>query len=349
MAKPIPVVDLHEDIAYHYVTGGDGVTRPLSFDLDVEGRQADIPKYMRGGVKLVFSSIFPLMPTFNPRVSRIIWGKYRVAETICVNMPRSVKMNVLEQVKVYYRMAEAYPSIELIVSAESLREVFASDKIGFLISLEGGEALDDLDDLRLMYRLGIRSIQVTWNYDSKWAASCMSRKDYGLTGLGEDLVDEANSLGLILDISHASERTCIEVAEASKLPVIASHANVKPVHPHPRNLDDKVLEAIASSKGVVGFTMIPSTIAADPSVEHLADHILYVYEHYGSEIIGLGTDYFGLIYSKPPKGLEDISKIGRLWSKLLDKGLPKTALEALSYKNALRVLETHTSRWRSSF
>lgn len=346
MAKRIPVVDLHEDIAYHYVTGGNGVSKPLPFDIDADGRDGDIPKYLRGYVKLVFSSIFPLMPTFNPKLASKVWGGYKGVESICVNTARAVKMNVIEQIKVYSRIARYYPQIKLINTEIDLNHVFNSDSIGFLISLEGTEALDDIDDLELFYKLGVRSIQLTWNYDCRAAASCMSKKDYGLTGFGEEIIEEANRLGVIVDLAHASERTCIEAIEVSKLPVIVSHANIARVNPHPRNLTDTVLERLAYRKGVVGFTFIPSTIADDPSIDRLVDHILYVYENYGEDILSLGTDYFGLIYSKPPPGLEDVSKVVKLWDRLLERGVSETVLEKLAYRNALRVLNAHSYLWR---
>jgi membrane dipeptidase len=345
MARCIPVVDLHEDVAYHYVTGGNGVSRPLPFDIDVEGRDADIPKYLRGCVKLVFSSIFPLMPTFNPELASKVWGGYRGVESICVNTPRAVKLNVIEQIKVYGRIARFYPQIKLVATRRDIEDILSSDGIGFLVTLEGTEALDDAEDVELFYRLGVRGVQLTWNYDCRVGASCMSRRDYGLTGFGEEVIEEANRLGVIVDLAHASERTCIEAIEASKLPVIVSHANVASVNPHPRNLSDRVLESLASRRGVVGFTLIPSTIADDPSIDRLADHILYVYERYGEDILALGTDYFGLIYSRPPPGLEDISKVGAIWDKLLERGLPESALEKLAYRNALRILDIHSNLW----
>lgn len=346
MARRIPVVDLHEDIAYHYVTGGDGVSKPLPFDMDIDGRDADIPKYLSGNVKLIFASIFPLMPTFNPKLASRIWGGYGGIETVCVNTGRAVKLNVLEQIKVYRRMASLYDRIILVEERGDIDRVLDTDGIGFLISIEGTEALDDTDDLELFYRLGVRSIQLTWNYDCRAAASCMSRRDYGLTGFGEEVVEEANLLGMVIDLSHASERTCIEAIGVSKLPVIVSHANVARVKPHPRNLSDRVLEGLESTGGVIGFTFIPSTIADKPSIDRLIDHILYVYEHYSDDILALGTDYFGLIYSKPPEGLENISKIVVLWDRLLERGLSESSLEKLAYRNALRVLDMHARLWK---
>ncbi|MCD6444997.1 dipeptidase [Candidatus Bathyarchaeota archaeon] len=344
--KKFPVIDMHEDIGYYYATGGhDGLTM-ADFSEDVAGRHGDIPKYRKARVRVVFSAVFPLMPAFNPELSRIIWSGYHQKPLLYVNYPRAVKLNILEQVKIYHRLFKTYPEIKPVSEPGDIDRLLESRDVGFLISLEGADGLDEPGDLELLYRLGVRSLQMTWNYDTKYASSCMSRKDYGLTGLGEALVDEANRLGVILDISHVGEKASLEIIEASKLPVIASHANVKTVKKHVRNLSDEVLEALASKGGVVGFTVIPSMISEKPCLEDLVEHILYVCQHYGSELLGLGTDYFGLIGVKPPKGLEDVSKLDGLWEALMDRGLNESDVEAMAYGNALRVLKAHENRWR---
>lgn len=341
-----PVIDMHEDVSYYYTTGGHDGLPMADFSEDAEGRHADIPKYRRARVRVVFSSVFPLMPAFNPMLSQVVWSGYLQKPLPYVNYPRAVKLNILEQVKVYHRLFKAYPEVQPVSEPGDVDRVFESGDVGFLISLEGTDGLDEPGDLELLYRLGVRSLQMTWNYDTKYASSCMSRKDYGLTGLGEALVDEANRLGVILDISHVGEKASLEIIGASKLPVIASHANVKAVMNHKRNLSDAVLEALASKGGVVGFTVIPSMISEKPCIEGLVEHILYVHRHYGRELLGLGTDYFGLIGVKPPKGLEDISKLNGLWEKLMDGGLSERDVEAMAYGNALRVLKAHESLWR---
>lgn len=340
------VIDLHEDVGYYYVAGYQGGQPVGDLREDLPGRQADIPKYRKASVRLVFASIFPLMPSFNPRLAETVWGGYGIKPVFPVNSPRAVKINVLEQVKVYHRLIEAYPEIAPVLKPGDVDRLIDEEKLGFLISLEGTEALEEPGDLELLYRLGVRSLQMTWNYDTKYASSCMSRRDYGLTGFGEDLVEEANRLGVILDISHVGENASLAIIEASKLPVIASHANVKASKHHVRNLSNRVLEALLSKGGVVGFTFIPSTISDTPCLEDLTKHVVYVYENYGSELLALGTDYFGLIRVKPPKGLEDVSKLESLWKALMDKGLPKSAVEAMAYKNALRVVKAHEGLWK---
>jgi membrane dipeptidase len=173
----------------------------------------------------------------------------------------------------------------------------------------------------------------------------MSKKDYGLTGDGEELVQLCNELGVIIDLSHASKRTSIEAIAASKLPVIVSHANVKGVRSHARNLDDEQLEALKNNDGVVGVTFIPPTIGDQPSYRRLADHIMYIHDRFGSEIIPIGTDYFGLLNVDEPEGLEDIAGIGRLWDELKSRGLGDRDLEKIAYLNAMRVVQANAVRW----
>ncbi|MEM2004143.1 MAG: membrane dipeptidase, partial [Nitrososphaerota archaeon] len=225
-----------------------------------------------------------------------------------------------------------------------LQRSINGERIGFLLALEGTYMLEDVDDIRLYYNLGVRSLQIMWNFDNRYGASCMSTKDYGLTGEGEELVKEANKRGIILDLAHASKNTHIDVLNASKLPVINSHSNARKLKDVPRNLDDEIYQEFKKNKGVVGF--IFGMIGGNEDIYSLADQIMYVYQNFGPDIIAIGTDYFGLIDGKAPKGLEDITKISNLFKILLDKGLKESDIEKLAYKNALRVIEANAIYWK---
>jgi len=138
-----------------------------------------------------------------------------------------------------------------VESAGDVEAVLASeDRVGLLLHLEGAYAIDRPYDLVLLRRLGLRSVGIAWNYNNQYGAGCLSRKDYGLTPEGEELVKTANRLGIIVDLAHASKRTAIEAAEASSKPVIVSHANVRAIVDSPRNVDDEVLEALHRNGGL---------------------------------------------------------------------------------------------------
>ncbi|MEM4374652.1 MAG: dipeptidase [Nitrososphaerota archaeon] len=340
-----PLADLHEDISLYYVQAGAGLKfKPADFDLDILGRHGDIPKYRRANVRLVFSSIAPLTPTISQkRVDQLskgyggFYGAYRM---------RAATLTALEHIVAYNNLLKKYSKdLRAVLTAKDVEELGSDGKIGFLIAIEGAEPLEDVEDLEVFYKLGVRSLQLTWNFDNKYGATCMSKKDYGLTGDGEDLVHLCNDLGVIVDLSHASKRTTVEALSASKLPAIVSHANVRSVRDHARNLDDEELEMLKRNGGVAGTTFIPPTISDQASVRGLADHIMYIYERFGPDIIAIGTDFFGLLNVDEPAGLEDITRIANLWSELLKRGLGERDIEKIAYRNALRVVRENAVRW----
>src|SRR5712692_4410453 len=208
------IVDLHEDISDYFLTAGaTSVTQP--FDKDVEGRHVDIPKYRKARVRLVFGSLFPMVSGLNPRLIADLGGMYK--EWSPASVPAAPREIAIEQVKTYYSLEEMYGKHLRMVRTGKDLDGLAS-KVGILLHLEGCEALSEPEDLRIFYRLGVRSIGLTWNYDNKYASSCRSRKDYGLTGEGEALVKMANRLGVMVDLSHAGPRTCRDVLEFSEAP-----------------------------------------------------------------------------------------------------------------------------------
>jgi membrane dipeptidase len=346
-SMPAPLLmDLHEDISLYYVHGGAGLKfGPADFGLDLEGRHADIPKYRRANVALVFGSIAPLTPTLSPiRVEQLtrgyggFYGAYR---------PRASLLTAIEHLTTYYNLLKRYrDSLRLVADRDDLEGLGRDGKTALLIAVEGAEPLEDVEDLELFYRLGVRSLQLTWNFDNRYGATCMSRKDYGLTGDGEELVRLCNEFGVIVDLAHASKRTTIESLELSRLPCIVSHANAKAVRNHARNLDDEELEALKRNGGVVGITCIPPTISDRPSYRDLANHVVYIHERFGPDILAIGTDFFGLLYVEEPEGLRDITGIARLLEELRRRGLGERDIEKIAHLNALRVIRENAGRWR---
>ena len=336
-----PVFDLHEDLSNYFLYHGGG--QPLG-DLrrDIPGREADIPKYLRGGVRLVFASMFPGLETFNPEESRRLEELYgRWIPAVGLRVPQST---LFEHFSIYYRLAETYPEFTLVGSVSDVERVLTGEGgIGLLLHLEGAYALDKPYDLVLLRRLGLRSIGITWNYNNQYGAGCLSRKDYGLTPEGEELVRTANRLGIIVDLAHASSRTAIEAIEVSSKPVIVSHANVRAIVDSPRNVDDEVLEALHRNGGVIGVSAIGPLIARKPrpTLEDLVQHFLYIYERFGPDILAIGTDFLGLLGLPAPEGFESIDKIQVLLERLKEKGLSDGDLEKIAYRNALRVIKAN--------
>ncbi len=333
-----PVIDLHEDISTYFMLHGGGY-RLADFNVDVEGRDADIPKYFKGGVKLVFASIFTGLETFEPGVSKVYESMYGL--WIPATVFRGSDSILFEQLRIYYRLAEHYGELYIVEDYSSIERVMRGEnKVGLLLHLEGAEPISDPYDLKLLHKLGLRSLGITWNPCNKYGCGASAKKDYGLTDEGEELVRTANKIGIIVDIAHASKKTALDALAIAKKPILISHANLRKYVDTPRNVDDETLEALKKNGGVIGLSCIGPIIARGrrPTIEDLVEQYMYIHETYGPDIAAIGTDFLGLLGLPAPQGLESIDKVQGLLEKLKERGLSDRDVEKIAYENALRVI-----------
>jgi membrane dipeptidase len=165
----------------------------------------------------------------------------------------------LDMIDAVYRQVERHPeSLEMAYTVADIRRISKKGKIAALMGIEGGHAIENsLRALRMFYRLGIRYMTLTHSNTNDWADSSGDitnpnvRHHNGLTDFGREVVGEMNRLGMMIDISHVSDKTFYDVIEATRAPVIASHSSVRALSSHPRNMDDDMLKAIAKNGGVV--------------------------------------------------------------------------------------------------
>ncbi|QGR19624.1 dipeptidase [Stygiolobus azoricus] len=303
------LVDLHEDLAY---------SNQMKVDV-INGNVQSSIKMLKEFDSLVFASIFPHVETLDERSESLtsLYGTPTHSTYFSFDL-------FIDQVKFYYYL-DRRGFAKVIRDKNDL----SSKEVKLLLSLEGADVLRDYTDIYILKELHIYSLGLTWNYDNKFASSCMSKKDYGLTSEGEELVKLANSLGIIIDLAHAGKRTVIDVCNLSKKPVIVSHANVKRLKDHKRNLDDEEIEAIVKTNGVIGITAIVSTLGKG-DINSIIDNIKYIGESYGWEHVAIGTDFLGI--SEVPRGFENILKV-----KDLAKAIEGHEEEVL-WKNAYRVI-----------
>ena len=161
---------------------------------------------------------------------------------------------------VYQQAAKHPDQMHMCFSAEDITRNHAQSpqKLCALMGIEGGHSIEnDLGLLRDYYRLGVRYMTLTWSNSNEWADSSGDINDTnvthhnGLTEFGKDVVREMNRLGMMVDISHVSDRTFYQALTVSRAPVIASHSSARALTNHPRNMDDKMLRALAENGGVV--------------------------------------------------------------------------------------------------
>ena len=153
--------------------------------------------------------------------------------------------------------------LQLCLSADDIVASKLAGKFGVLLSVEGGHAIEDsLEKLRSFYDLGVRSLTLTWNNNNGWADSCADAPRHrGLTPFGRDVIREMNKLGMLIDISHASDETFWQVLELSDAPIVATHSCARALTPAPRNLSDEQLRALAAAGGLCMVNFFPAFLS----------------------------------------------------------------------------------------
>ncbi len=160
----------------------------------------------------------------------------------------------MDLIDVVYRAAERYPNqLMMATSVADIRRAKRDGKIAVLMGIEGGHAIENsLSALREFYRLGVRYMTLTHNNTNDWADSSRDKPLHnGLTDFGKEVVREMNRLGMLIDISHVSDKTMSDALDVSTAPVIASHSSARALDSHPRNIPDDLLRRIGKNGGVV--------------------------------------------------------------------------------------------------
>jgi len=281
----------------------------------------DIPRMKEGGIDVQFFAVF-IEDIYKPE--------------------RSLK-RTLQLIDCFYREIEKnQDDISLVTNYNQIEEANRAGKIAAILSIEGGEALEgDLGVLRVLYRLGVRLLTLTWNQRNQIADGIgESRTGSGLTEFGLKVIDEMNDLGMLIDVSHLSETGFWDVIKRSKTPIVASHSNCYALCPHPRNLKDEQIKVLADKGGVIGITFVPNFLSQEKrktTVKDVVKHIDYLVEKVGVDCIGLGSDFDGT--GDLPLGLEGVDKIPNLTEELLDRGYKEREIEKILGGNFLRVFK----------
>ena len=168
------------------------------------------------------------------------------------------------------------------------------NKLGVLINFQNSAAIGtDLKNLDTFYDMGLRQIQLTFNWRNWVGDGCTERTQAGLSYFGVDMVQRMNDLGMLVDVSHTGLQSTLDAIEVSKVPIIFSHANCKALCDHPRNKTDEQIKALAARGGVIGLTCFNSFVSDKPrsTLEDLLDHYDHVAKLAGVDHIGIGSDF----------------------------------------------------------
>lgn len=220
------VVDTHDDTTQRFLDG--------KFDLGQRATNGsiDIPRMKEGGLGAIFFSI---------------WIPSKVAGAEAVR-------GALEQIDAVREQVRKHPrEIVLATTAAEVSQAHKKGQVAALMGVEGGHMIDsDLGVLRMYAALGVRYMTLTHSGNDEWADSSTDKPVHnGLSGFGKDVVREMNRLGVMVDISHVSDKTFVDALAISKAPMIASHSSCRALCDAPRNMTDEMMKALAAKGGVV--------------------------------------------------------------------------------------------------
>ncbi|BBB90735.1 MAG TPA: dipeptidase [Methylomusa anaerophila] len=209
----------------------------------------------------------------------------------------------------------------------------------FLTIEEGGVVKGNLANLRILYRLGVRLVTLTWNYPNciGFPHCDAAGQDKGLTSFGIDMVGELNRLGMIIDVSHLSDQGFYDVARLSTQPFTASHSNARAMAGHTRNLTDDMIRTLADKGGIMGINFERSFLGNGPQskVADMVAHIRHIRNIGGREVIALGSDFDGISQEL------EIAHMGEIY-KLIDglkaSGFTDEDIDKILWQNAARLI-----------
>jgi membrane dipeptidase len=272
-------------------------------------------------------------------------------------VPELALRRALDEVAGFLDELDATPGAALCTTPDDIRRATSEGKRGFILGMEGVEPLgSDLTLLGVFYRLGVRVLGITHalrNYAADGAFFDPKRTGLvgGLSDFGVELVEKAQTMGMLLDISHLNEPGFWDVVKLSRAPIIASHSNCRALTDHPRNLTDEQIRAVADTGGVIGINSI-ARFVDPPDLPHLLDHVDRLINIAGKEHVGLGLDFCSyLLEHKSPversgmrpraylsvdglAGDHDVPKIPAL---LAERGYPGDTIDLIMGENFHRV------------
>jgi len=357
-----PLIDGHDDFAmiirwkYQNQIYGDNFTKSLT-QSGLPGH-VDLPRLKKGQVGGSFWAAFAPCPKNHQDFSD---------ETYIPTVGFTYsQLDMLARLQAEFPMHFSPPG-----NGSSAIAYFNEGKMISPLAIEGLHQIgNSVATLRNYFALGIRYATLTHNCHNIYADSALSdlpeggsvkAKPYwgGVSKAGQKLIKEMNRLGLIVDISHVSQDTMIDVLGAgedgwsgSVAPVIFSHSSAYTLCPHPRNVPDDILKLVKKKNGVVMVNFAPdfiSCVEADPpndsglpdfvpanaTLETVADHIMHIGQLIGYDHVGVGSDFDGI--PSVPKDLEDVSKFPSLFAELLRRGVSDGDAVKIAGGNVLRV------------
>jgi membrane dipeptidase len=326
------VVDTHNDTILHliqsppFITSGTNPPAPRrTLGERSKHGQIDIPRTQMGGVDCLLFAMY-VSPQYSSRLLRLV-----------------------QMLDAFQLEIEKNPdTIAVATSYEEITQTVKDGKIAAVITVEGGEPLEGkIESLRTIYRLGARSLTLTHFPRNELGDGSGADSGSHLTEFGRQVVEEMNSLGMLVDISHLNETGFWDVIELTKAPLLATHSNCKALCSHHRNLNDDQIKALAENGGVLNLSFCAGFIKDgvgfdDPealkkvTVHDWLDHLDHTVELVGTGHVGIGSDLDG---GCGFPGLDDVTRFTSLTQGMVARGYSDQDIVKILGGNNLRVFK----------
>ena len=216
-------------------------------------------------------------------------------------------------------------------SAADIRAAQRSGKCAALLSIEGAEQIGcSIEKLHEAHDKGVSIIHLCWNYDNVLTGSATEGQG-GLTEAGRAFAQEVCALGMLIDLSHISERAFWDVLELTDRPLLAGHSDAAGVCAHPRNLTDEQFTALAKRGGVAGLNLSPRFLGLGKDIDAVVAHAEHFLALGGEKSVCLGTDLDGVY--ELPAGLAGIQDFGKLYEAMLRKNWSEDQVRDIFFGN----------------
>ena len=225
----------------------------------------------------------------------------------------------------------------LAYSTEEIEENRANGKMSAVLTIEGPAGFGfDPELLGDLYQIGFRISSLGWNESNPLTGSHMTGE--GLTDLGRAYVREAQRLGMLIDVSHISDKGFWDIMDMTEGPIVATHSNSRAVCGHSRNLTDEMFLEICKTGGVAGFNQCAPFVGEKPTLDTVCDHILHFLElDPTGKHIALGGDLDGC--EELPRGFDGVQSYPAMADRLLSRGITEEMVMDIFWNNAIGVME----------
>jgi membrane dipeptidase len=272
-------------------------------------------------------------------------------------LPEQALRRALDEIAALHAELDEAPQAALCTTAAQVESAVADRKKAFILGMEGAEPLgSDLGLLRIFHALGVRVLGITHALrnaaaDGAFLDPKRTGTVGGLSDFGVALVERAQALQMLVDVSHLNDPGFWDVLGLARRPIIASHSNSRVLRDHPRNLTDAQIKAIADTGGFIGINSI-NRFVEPPDLPHLIDHFDHLVRIAGEDHVGLGLDFCHyLLEHRSPversalrkgayqsvEGLASDADVPRIPALLAQRGYSQPTIDKIMGENFLRV------------